>query len=183
MKSTAVIGVGNILFTDDGIGVYAAEYLKKNYSFEPEIEILDGGTLGFNLMHYLLEYDQVFILDTVSIDDTPGTIYHLDSEALLGLGDCRKTVHEVEVTQMIELGSMMEMRSEVTVIGIIPDDIQSVAIDVSPHLKQAFEGLIQTCLDAVQRGEICVRRNETSVTLDGIIQSYRHPTIRAEVSV
>lgn len=180
MSNIAVIGVGNILFTDDGIGVYAAKYLQNNYRFEPMIEIIDGGTLGFNLMHYLLEYDQVFILDTLSIDEEAGSIYHLPSDALLGLGDTRKTVHEVEVTQMIELGSMMGMRAHVSVIGIIPEDIQSVAMNLSPIAKERFGAFNQTVIEKLQEAGISVTRIEQIETLNEIVDSYHNPQIRAE---
>ena len=61
---TVLIGVGNILFMDEGIGVYAAKLLACNYTFTPEIEIIDGGTLGFKLMDYLSDYEKVIILET-----------------------------------------------------------------------------------------------------------------------
>ena len=67
-KRNIVIGVGNMLFKDEGIGIYAAEYISQNYKFDDkDLEIIDGGTLGFKLMTYFQEYDNVIILDTVSI--------------------------------------------------------------------------------------------------------------------
>ncbi|MDQ1339185.1 MAG: hydrogenase maturation protease, partial [Campylobacterota bacterium] len=79
MKKTAVIGVGNILFCDDGIGVYVVRYLRENYIFEPPIELVDGGTVGFGLFEYFREYDDVFLLDTLSLEDVAGSIYKIPS--------------------------------------------------------------------------------------------------------
>lgn len=177
MKKIALIGVGNILFADDGVGVYAADYLKRNYRYEPAIEIIDGGVLGLNLMHYFLENDEIIILDTLSIDESSGTIYHLPSDALLGLGNSRKTVHEIEVIQMIEIGTLMGVETEVSVIGIIPEDIQSVEIDLSPVLKNEFGTLIQTVLDTLQKRGITVAQKEPMVSLNDVIESYRNPTL------
>ena len=56
MKNTIIIGVGNMLFKDEGIGIYASEYIKQNYEFDEDLEIIDGGTLGFKLMAYFQEY-------------------------------------------------------------------------------------------------------------------------------
>lgn len=175
MKNTAVIGVGNILFTDDGIGVYAAKYLETNYRFEPTIDIIDGGTLGFNLMRYFTHYDQVIILDTLSIDEEAGTIYHLPSDSLLGLGDTRKTVHEVEVTQMIELASLMDERADISVLGIVPADIQTVAIDLSSIAKERFEEFVQTLIKILQTAGITVIQKDHRLLLDAILESYRDP--------
>lgn len=177
MSSIAVIGVGNILFTDDGIGVYASRYLKTNYCFEPEINMIDGGTLGFNLMHYFTDYDEVIILDTLSIDEVAGSIYHLPSDVLLGLGDTRKTVHEVEVTQMIELASLMDVRGRISVLGIIPSDIQTVAIDLSPTITNHFGIFIQTILSVLEEAGINVTKKDPIVVLDEILESYRDPRV------
>ncbi len=67
-----VIGVGNLLFKDEGVGIYASKYIEENYKFEGNLEIIDGGTLGFKLMSYFQDYDNVIILDTVSIEDKVG---------------------------------------------------------------------------------------------------------------
>ncbi|MDP3266745.1 MAG: HyaD/HybD family hydrogenase maturation endopeptidase [Sulfuricurvum sp.] len=177
MSSIAVIGVGNILFTDDGIGVYATKYLEMNYGFEPSIDIIDGGTLGFNLMRYFSDYDHVIILDTLSIDEEAGSIYHLPSEVLLGLGDTRKTVHEVEVTQMIELASLMDVRASISVLGIIPSDIQTVAMDLSPIAKERFGIFIQTLLSVLKEAGITARQKDQMAPLGEILESYRNPRI------
>lgn len=178
MNSIAVIGVGNILFTDDGVGVYAAKYLETNYRFEPSIDIIDGGTLGFNLMRYFSDYDRVILLDTLSIDEEAGTIYHLPSDVLLGLGDTRKTVHEVEVTQMIELASLMEARADISVLGMIPSDIQSVAMDVSPITKEKFNEFVQALIQIVEKAEVTVTANEQLIGLNEVIELYRNPSLQ-----
>jgi hydrogenase maturation protease len=142
-KRNIVIGVGNMLFKDEGIGIYAAEYIKQNYKFDDEsLEIIDGGTLGFKLMTYFQEYDNVIILDTVSIEDTIGEIYRLPSEILLGLGNYRKTAHEVEIVEMLEIVSVLDSHADVTIIGIIPEDIISVGIGLTKTMENRFEEFI-----------------------------------------
>lgn len=175
----AVIGVGNILFADDGAGVYAASYLESNYEFEPAVEIIDGGVLGLNLMRYFLEFDEIIILDTLSIDECAGSIYDLPSDALLGLGNSRNTVHEIEVVQMIEIGSLMGVQTQVRVVGIIPQDIQSVEIDLSSTLKTQFAPWINTVISALKKKGINVIHKENGIALDKVIQSYRTSTLQA----
>ena len=138
-KRNIVIGVGNMLFKDEGIGIYAAEYIKQNYKFDDEeLEIIDGGTLGFKLMTYFQEYDNVIILDTVSIEDKAGEIYRLPSDVLLGLGNYRKTAHEVEIVEMLEIVSVLDSHANVTIIGIIPEDIISVEIGLTQSMENRF---------------------------------------------
>ena len=142
-KKNIVIGVGNMLFKDEGIGIYASEYIKQNYEFDDErLEIIDGGTLGFKLMAYFQEYDNVIILDTVSIEDEVGGIYRLPSDVLLGLGTYRKTAHEVEIVEMLEIVSVLDSHANVTIIGIIPKDIEGVQIGLTTEMENKFEEFI-----------------------------------------
>jgi len=143
MSRSIVIGVGNMLFKDEGIGIYASEYIRQNYEFDDEtLEIIDGGTLGFKLMTYFQEYDNVIILDTVSIEDEVGGIYRLPSDVLLGLGNYRKTAHEVEIVEMLEIVSVLDSHAKVTIIGIIPEDIVSVGIGLTEQMENRFEEFI-----------------------------------------
>ncbi len=142
-----VIGIGNLLFCDDGVGIIAINYLKENFEFEPELELLDGGTLGFNLAEYFLDYDNVFIIDTISTDDEVGTIYKIPSDELLGSGSYKKTAHEVEVVQMLEACELYEKKARVTIFGIIPQDITSVKIGLSDAVMKGFDKLINSVID------------------------------------
>ena len=173
----AVIGIGNVLFCDEGVGVYAAAFLQHNYSFAPSIDIVDGGTLGFKLMNFYQEYDRVIIIDTVSIDDTPGSIYNLPADALLGLGKYRNTAHEVEVVEMLEICSLLPKHAQVNVIGIVPEDIESVKIDLTPTIKQNFHHLIQTVIAQLQKENIAATPKE-GISLEEILHHYNNPTMK-----
>lgn len=177
MKSVVVVGIGNILFKDEGVGVYAGRFLEENYRFEPAIDIIDGGTLGFKLMTYYQSYDKVLILDTVSIDDEPGSVYHLPAEALMGLGSYRQTAHEVEVVEMLEICSLLDTMADVSVVGIIPEDIESVEIDLTRTLQERFGAMIETTLRELQNAGIAVTPNDNPKTLEQIIYSYGNPTM------
>ena len=81
-----ILGIGNILFGDEGIGVHLSNYLKVNYTFTPsdpsnpvEVEIVDGGTLAQMLIPLITSYDKVLILDCVSVDGAEiGDVYAFD---------------------------------------------------------------------------------------------------------
>lgn len=178
MKTIALIGVGNILFKDDGFGVYAAKYLETNYCFNPPIDIIDGGTLGINLVQYFLSYERVILLDTLSMDDAPGTIYNLPSDVLIGLGNTRKTVHEVEVTQMLELGEMSGQMGKVSIVGIIPEDIISIEIGLSRCVQEALLPFVKAVLVDLQQYGVQVSAQETPRKIEMIIEDYRNPSHR-----
>lgn len=155
-----IVGVGNLLFKDEGVGILAAKYLEENYNFDGDLEIIDGGTLGFKLMTYFQDYDNVIILDTVSIEDEPGSIYRLPSDVLLGLGQYRKTAHEVEIVEMLEICSVLDKHAEVTIIGIIPEDIISVKIGLTKTIEEKFINLINQAIEDIEKLDVKVTKKE-----------------------
>ncbi len=166
-KRNIVIGVGNMLFKDEGIGIYASEYLKQNYEFDDkELEIIDGGTLGFKLMTYFQEYDNVIILDTVSIEDTPGEIFRLPSDVLLGIGNYRKTAHEVEIVEMLEIVSALNSHADVTIIGIVPEDIMSVQIGLTKSMEDRFSVFISNALKEIESLGIKAKKTNNILICD-----------------
>ncbi|GGD43072.1 hydrogenase 2 maturation protease [Malaciobacter pacificus] len=170
MKKNIVVGVGNMLFKDEGIGIYAAEYIRQNYEFEGDIEVIDGGTLGFKLMTYFQEYDNVIILDTVSIEDEIGGIYRLPSDVLLGLGNYRKTAHEVEIVEMLEIVSVLDSHANVTIIGIIPEDIISVGIGLTPKMEERFEEFTLNGIKEIESLGIKAKK-VNNIAVDDIVKS------------
>ncbi|NOQ29586.1 MAG: hydrogenase maturation protease [Helicobacteraceae bacterium] len=158
MSKNIIIGIGNILFCDDGIGVFAAHYLEKNYSFEPAIDILDGGTIGIGLMRYFEEYDSVLLLDTISLASDVGSIYTLPSSELLDLPNYKNTAHEVEVVDMLQSSILLDKCAEVSVYGVVPSDIVTMQIGLSSKLEQYFELYIATIIDYIKKLNIEVRK-------------------------
>ncbi len=171
MKKTAVIGVGNILFFDDGIGVYVVRCLRENYTFEPLVELVDGGALGFGLFEYFREYDDVLLLDALSLEDVAGSIYEIPSHELLGLGGYKKTAHEVEVVQMLEVCELHDAKANITLFGIVPQDITTPKIGLSEVLKGRFELLVQTVIGALEELGVNVVQ-KGSLDLDAIITKF-----------
>jgi len=170
MKKSIVIGVGNMLFKDEGIGIYASEFLKQNYSLDGDIEIIDGGTLGFKLMTYFQDYENVIILDTVSIEDKAGEIYRLPSDVLLGLGSYRKTAHEVEIVEMLEIVSALNSHADVTILGIVPQDIMSVEIGLTKIMEDRFEEFIAHAIKEIQSLDIKVTKID-NIAIPDIVKS------------
>ena len=155
-----VVGVGNVLFKDEGIGIYASKFLQQNYEFDDSLEIIDGGTLGFKLMTYFQEYDNVIILDTISVEDEPGSIFRLPSEVLLGMGQYRKTAHEVEIVEMLEICSVLDKHATVTILGIIPEDIESVEIGLTSKLEETFDAFISQAVKEIEDIGVKIKKKD-----------------------
>jgi hydrogenase maturation protease len=168
-----LLGIGNILQKDDGIGVYAATYLQKNFSFSPPIDIIDGGVEGINLFGVLERSQKLLILDTIELDDTPGSIYLIPSKELGGYGLNSGGAHEIGVLQVLD---MLELQGkalpEATVLGIVPHHI-TFEITLSPTLLDHFDAYIDVALKTIRDGGIEVTKKEESIPLETILSEVR----------
>lgn len=172
--SIAVIGIGNILFNDEGLGIYATQFIKQNYRFTPQIELIDGGTLGMNMIHYYQSYERVLLLDTISVDESSpaGSVYNLDAKVLQGLGSCRKTAHEIEVLQTLELGALAGDMAEIQIIAMVPEEMDNVVMALTATVQQAMPLFIQTIIEELQKWGIQASPQGQRISLESIINQY-----------
>ena len=176
MKKIAIVGAGTVIYQDEGVGVYGARYIEENYDFTGfDVTIVDGGVLGFQLMTYYQEYDKVIILDTITMNDSVGSIYNLPSEELLGLGSYKQTAHEVEIIEMLEICSLLERMAEVNIVGIVPKDIETVVVGLTDEMRANFPLFIKSTLDELAKSGVVPTKKSKEVSLDTIIDSYANP--------
>jgi len=168
-----LLGIGNVLQKDDGFGVYASTYLKENYTFNPEITIVNGGVEGINLFSIFEESHDILILDTIQIEDTPATIYAIPAKELSGHGLNSGGAHEIGVLQCLD---MLELQGKelpkATVLGIVPEHI-TFDIDLSDGLKEAFDGYIKVVLGFLEKEGISAQLRENCLSLDELIKDVR----------
>ena len=175
MEKIAILGVGNILELDDGVAIYATKYLEKNYSFEPSIDIINGGVEGINLLNLFMEYDYILILDAIEIDDEAGSIYHIPSNELTGYGLNSGGAHEIGVLQCFDILELMGKElPESSVLGIVPAKID-VKIGVTKSIYERFPAYIETLLKIIEKKAIKVEKKSSICTLDEIIEEFKNP--------
>lgn len=174
--STVVLGVGNVLEEDDGVGIYACAYLNANYTFTPDIEIINGGVEGINLLNLFMEHERIIILDTINLDDEAGSIYNIPSYELSGYGLNSGGAHEVGVMQCLDMMELMgHSLPESNVIGIIPKSI-TFHMGLSETLTQRFNDYINTVINTLKTINISSKQNESQKSLETIIDEFKYPT-------
>ncbi len=174
-KKTILLGIGNVLQKDDGIGVYASEYLLKNYKFTPHISIINGGVEGINLLDIFAENEDIIILDTIMIDDTPSSIYNIPAEKLGGYGLNSGSAHEIGVLQCLDMLDLQDKpRPKANIIGIIPKEI-SFEFNLSDKLKDNFENYINVILSDLKKREIKSQKIN-NIPLEKIINKFKDPS-------
>ncbi len=181
--SVVVLGVGNILEKDDGIGIYASAFLEANYTLSDHVKIINGGVEGINLLNLFLENDHIIILDTINLDDKPGSIYNIPSYELSGYGLNSGGAHEIGVMQCLDMIELMgKTMPKSNVIGIVPKNI-TFYMGLSDVIVMQFEPYITAILDYLQTCGIDVVKHETPQTLIDIIDTFKYPkhTLKREL--
>ena len=172
-KKIVLLGIGNVLQKDDGIGVYAAQYLLHNYTFSPETEIINGGVEGIKLLDIFIEHDEIIILDTIMLDDTPGSIYNIPAEKLGGYGLNSGSAHEIGVLQCLDMLDLQgRARPKADIIAIIPHEI-TFAFDLSKTIQNQFEHYIRVILSELRKRGITVEKKEKTLSLQQIIDQFK----------
>jgi hydrogenase maturation protease len=175
MKDLAILGVGNILEKDDGIAIYATKYLQHNYTFQPNLDIVNGGVEGINLLNMFMEYKHIIILDAIEIQDTPGSIYNIPSYELSGYGLNSGGAHEIGVLQCFDILELMGKEPPTSnILGIIPKKID-VEIGLTQEMHDAFSSYIDTLLNILKEMDIQIKKSDTNVTLLEIIEEFKNP--------
>ena len=177
-KKIAVIGSGNAFFKDEGMGLYAAKFLKENYTFEPDIvDIVDGGTLGFKLMPLLQEYDDVIIINTSSDNSLqPGMITVKTTDEFLNGTLVKKTANEVEIAEMLQICCLSEKMANVFVVSIMPEDIIAVEVGLCQSMKKQWYSYIQSVIKILNTLGVDAKFSEM-VNLEEILDIFANPSI------
>ena len=146
-KKALVLGVGNILFTDEGIGVHAVNYLEKNVSFGDEVALLDGGTSGTALMDSIMNCEFLLVLDAVLGDSPPGSLYRLVGNDLRKSLSFRDSMHQTDLVDTLIYCELAGYKPEAVVIGMEPMDYQTMGLELSPVCRNAIPGMAQKALE------------------------------------
>ncbi len=135
-----ILGIGNTLLKDEGIGIHLLDYLKtQNPQWESRIEMLDGGTLSFDLLSSIRAEQDLLVLDAVNLQQEPGTVYCFkDQEVDAFLSKPGKSVHEVSLQDLFDMSRLVDqLPKNRAMVGIQPDVIDW-GNELTPVVHQAL---------------------------------------------
>ena len=141
-KRILILGVGNLLLSDEGVGVHVARKMM-GMDFPPEVQIVEGGTDGFGLMHVLLQADRLILVDAVKGGGRPGSIYRFEIEDCPPFPDIFKTsVHQISILEVINLSGLIGSTPRTTIIGVEPNCLE-MGMELSPQIEAKIPRVIQ----------------------------------------
>ena len=148
-KPILILGIGNILLKDEGIGVHVANKLK-DMPLPPEVEVLDGGTMGINLLYYIEGRKKVIVVDTAKAGEPPGTMYRFTDEDLAVKKQFLRTAHGIDFSDVVRTAKNLGTKpDEVIFIGIEPWDMNE-GLELSPMMSSRIPALIELVMKELE---------------------------------
>ena len=139
MAKVLVMGIGNMLLTDDGVGVFAAQKLMEE-KLPPQVTVLEAGTFTQDIFYLFKDYDHVLVLDIVHAQGEPGSIYTLDESQLVDDEKQRLSIHDIDLIDSLRMAELLHGQKPVlSVVGVEPADFTSWNIGLSPVVQSRFE--------------------------------------------
>lgn len=166
-KRILILGVGNILYTDEGFGVRVAEELDQKYVFSPNVDILDGGTLGTRLIGPIMESDYLIIVDIVLNDGKPGDLFRLLGEDLEKACAFKNSMHQTDLLDTLAQCSLMgQVPDDVILYGIEPVNYKDMSAALSPELEERLPEVMDAVLKEVEKagGTYSLRTDDNPAT-------------------
>jgi len=150
-KHIMVLGVGNLLFTDEGVGIHTVQTLLEQYEFSENVSIEDGGVLGINLLGIISEADDLIVVDAIRNGGAPGTLYRLEGDDIPKRILAKNSLHQVDLLEALTLCQALDKVPETVIVGVEPEDIETLSLELTPPVQEKMDDLIAMVLRELDR--------------------------------
>ena len=159
----AVFGIGNILLSDDGVGVHVLNRLKEEYDLPGYVELIDGGTKGLDLLPLLEDRDKVLFIDAANFKKDPGTIGEVEGDKIPAFLSSKLSVHQIGLPDLLFSAKLMGvLPPEMCLIGIQPESMET-SVEMSDVVKKGVEPLLLKVLDKLKGWGVEIVRKDSKI--------------------
>ena len=148
---TLILGVGNLLMADEGVGVHVIQRLVAGYQLPEEVQVLDGGTLGMDLLYYLEGVENLLLIDAVQAHKKPGTLVRLEGDEVPAFMSIKISPHQLGVPDMLAAAKLKGncYPQRIVLWGIQPE-LMEIGLDLSPTVESQMASIIENVLEQLQ---------------------------------
>jgi len=138
-----VLGIGNLLLGDEGVGIHVIESMDKSYTFSPSINFIDGGTSGIDLIPYFEECKKMIIIDAVDSHEEPGYITILKNEEIHYRFNTKLSLHYSGLSDVLSIMKLQEITApDMILIGVQPKIVE-IGIELSNTISEKMEHILK----------------------------------------
>ena len=151
-----ILGIGNIILSDEGFGVRVVEYLQEYFNFPDNVALIDGGTLGVELTQFITGTKKLLIIDSIDGGKPSGTMFHLEGDEIRTHFSEKLSAHEVGIQDVL---TILELTGkpvpEVIVIGAQPFSLEA-GVELTPQMKSLLPTIADKALEILKRWQVSI---------------------------
>jgi len=153
-----ILGIGSILYSDDGFGIRVIEQIQRDYEFPDAVLVVDGGVLGINLLGVISKPNHLVVVDAIRNRGNPGDLYRLEGDAIPERIRAKNSLHQVDFLEALTLCQVFDKVPQTVIIGVEPQDYQTLSLALTPTVHARIEPAIRMVLDELTRLGVSHRR-------------------------
>ena len=168
-----ILGVGCILYSDEGFGVRVIETLQERYEFPDNVLVVDGGVLGINLLGVISKPDRLIVVDAIRNKGKPGDLYRLEGEAIPERIRAKNSLHQVDFLEALTLCQALDKVPETVIVGVEPEDIETQSIELTPTIQAKVDAVIDMVLAELDRLGVSYKKGRSDNVSSNPIADYQ----------
>jgi hydrogenase maturation protease len=146
VTKTLVLGLGNILLGDEGVGVRVVERLQELYQFPQGVQVLDGGTLALDLLPYVEDADRLLVIDALEMGTEPGTVARLESDEVPAFLSVKLSPHQMGLADLLAAARLRDLYPGRVVLWGVQPAVMRPGLALSPSVAAQVEVLVDKVL-------------------------------------
>ena len=166
-----ILGIGNLLWADEGFGVRAVEEFHRQYETTDNVTLMDGGTQGIYLVQHVRDADVLIVFDAVDYGLPPGTMKRVEGEEVPKFMGAKKvSLHQTGFQEVLAMAEMMDDAPEhLLLIGVQPVELEDFGGSLRPETKAQVDPAIEMALDYLAGFGITTQKRQTPLPQDSTI--------------
>lgn len=152
-RNILVLGVGNFLLADEGAGIHAVDQLKK-MPLPPEVELMDGGTGGFELITHFRGRKKVILIDAIRTGEKPGSVFRFKPEDIYLHQKKPISVHQFGLQELFFFAQKMRPCPDIVVYGIVPEDTKQFRTELSLAVRRGIQKMLPLLLEEIGKSQV-----------------------------
>lgn len=158
MERVLILGFGNILLQDEGLGVRALQLLSQQYQLPPEAELCDGDCLGLGLLPRLEGFSRLLVVDAAEMRKNPGTIERLEGDEVCQRWDLKLSAHQTNLADLLSAAALVGYKFDKVVLYTMQPASMAAGLELSPVVQAALPRLVRMMVGELAQWGLALKR-------------------------
>lgn len=166
-KEIMVLGIGNVLFKDEGFGIHVMKRMEQMFEFPENVQLVDGGVLGVHLLGIISKPDHLIVIDVIRNGGQPGDMYRIEQKDIPDRIRAKNSVHQVDFLEALTLIQAMDHQPETVILGVEPEDMETLSTELTATAESKVGPVIELVLAELEKlGVTCKKGSCENVSCD-----------------